>query len=81
MATHSSILTWRIPVDRGACWATVHGGHKESDMTEQLSHAESYDIKKTYIDGERLKTQNGQDTNAVQTLMQIQLNSNKNNKN
>ena len=50
-------------------------------MTEQLSHAESYDIKKTYIDGERLKTQNGQDTNAVQTLMQIQLNSNKNNKN
>ena len=36
----------------------VHGV-TESDMTEQLSHAESYDIKKTYIDGERLKTQNG----------------------
>ena len=27
MATHSSILAWRIP------W-----GHKESDMTEQLTH-------------------------------------------
>ena len=23
MATHSSILTWRIPMDRGAWWATV----------------------------------------------------------
>ena len=25
MATHSSILGWRIPMDRGAWWATVHG--------------------------------------------------------
>ena len=25
MATHSSILAWRIPMDRGAWWATVHG--------------------------------------------------------
>ena len=25
MATHSSILVWRIPKDRGAWWATVHG--------------------------------------------------------
>ena len=25
MATHSSILAWRIPKDRGAQWATVHG--------------------------------------------------------
>ena len=24
MATHSTILAWRIPVDRGAWWATVH---------------------------------------------------------
>ena len=24
-ATHSSILVWRIPMDRGAWWATVHG--------------------------------------------------------
>ena len=37
MATHSSILAWRIPMDRGAWWATVHWGRKESDMTEQLS--------------------------------------------
>ena len=32
-ATHSSILAWRIAMDRGAWWATVHGV-KESDMTE-----------------------------------------------
>ena len=25
MATHSSILAWRIPMDRGAWWATLHG--------------------------------------------------------
>ena len=25
MATHSSFLAWRIPRDRGAWWATVHG--------------------------------------------------------
>ena len=24
MATHSSILTWKIPMDRGAWWAAVH---------------------------------------------------------
>ena len=24
-ATHSSILTWRIPKDRGAWWAAVYG--------------------------------------------------------
>ena len=25
MATHSSILAWRIPMDRGAWGATIHG--------------------------------------------------------
>ena len=25
MATHSNILAWRIPMDREAWWATVHG--------------------------------------------------------
>ena len=28
MATHSRILAWRIPMDRAACWATVHGVEK-----------------------------------------------------
>ena len=25
MATHSSIPAWRLPMDRGASWATIHG--------------------------------------------------------
>ena len=36
-ATHSSILAWGIPMDRGAWWAPW--GHKELDMTELLSTA------------------------------------------
>ena len=33
MATDSSILAWRIFMDKGAWWATIHGV-SESDMTE-----------------------------------------------
>ena len=32
ITTHSSILAWRIPMDRGAWRATVHGVAKESDL-------------------------------------------------
>ena len=40
MATHSNILAGRIPMDRGAWWATVPGvGPKELDTTEQQSTA------------------------------------------
>ena len=34
MATLSSILSWRIPMERGAWWATVHRVCKESSPTE-----------------------------------------------
>ena len=37
LATHSNILTWRIPIDRGAWPAAVHGVHKELDTTERLT--------------------------------------------
>ena len=41
MATHSSILAWRIPMDRGAWWAMgyIPWGVKKSDTTKQLSTA------------------------------------------
>ena len=40
MATHSSMLAQRIPMDRGAWWATIHGVSKSrtrlSDFTYSL---------------------------------------------
>ena len=41
MATHSSILAWRVPMDRGAWWATYGPWDcKESNTTERLSTAQ-----------------------------------------
>ena len=37
VATHSSILAWRIPTDRGAWQATVHGVTKGQMLLKQLS--------------------------------------------
>ena len=37
MATHSSILAWRVPMDRGAWWATVYGVAKSQTRLKQLS--------------------------------------------
>ena len=37
MTTHSSILAYRIPMDRGAWQTTVHGVSKEPDTAEPLS--------------------------------------------
>ena len=39
MTTHSSILAWKIPIDRRARQATVHGV-AELDTTEQLNRAQ-----------------------------------------
>ena len=37
MATHFSIFAWRIPMDRGAWWATIHGVTKNRTQLKQLS--------------------------------------------
>ena len=47
MATHSSILAWRIPTDRGAWRATVRG-IPESDTTERLSTAQHNILQDNY---------------------------------
>ena len=41
MAIHSSILAWRIPIDREAWWATVPRAAKESDVTLRLNKSYS----------------------------------------
>ena len=38
MATHASILAWRIPVDRGAGRATVHGVVKSRTQMSDTAH-------------------------------------------
>ena len=40
MATHSSTLVWRIPVDRGAWQATVHGVAKHLTQLNKISTAQ-----------------------------------------
>ena len=35
MATHSSILAWKFPMDRGAWWAIVHGVTKSQTRLKQ----------------------------------------------
>ena len=48
MATHSGILAWRIPTDRGAWQATVHRVTKSQKQLKWLSmHA--YYIPSTYL--------------------------------
>ena len=37
MATHSSNLAWRIPMNRGAWWATVHGVTKSQTRLRRLN--------------------------------------------
>ena len=39
MAIHSSILTWRIPMDRGAWQAIVHGvANSQTQLSNEAKH-------------------------------------------
>ena len=44
MATQSSILAWRITMDRRAWWAAVHGV-AELDRTKRLSTAQQSSVE------------------------------------
>ena len=39
MATHSSILAWRIPLEGGAWWATIHGVAKSRTRLSDFTHS------------------------------------------
>ena len=46
MATHSSILAWRIPMDRGVWWATARGTAKSwTLLSDQAQHSTAQHIK------------------------------------
>ena len=40
MATLSSVLAWKIPMDRGAWWAIVHGATVSRDRVTKHSTAQ-----------------------------------------
>ena len=42
MQTHSRILAWRIPMDRGAWWAVVHGFTKSQMRLNSTAKHKSY---------------------------------------
>ena len=43
VAIHSSILAWRIPMDRGAWWATVHGiTQSQTRLRDYVQHSTVY---------------------------------------
>ena len=48
MATHSSILAWRIPMDRGVWWATVQGVTKSRTRLSDEAHHIQYSIMSIY---------------------------------
>ena len=57
MATHSSILAWRIPRDRGAWRATVRGVTKSWTQLKRLSTAHDYYVKGfSGINGQHVRT-------------------------
>ena len=39
-ATSSSIFVWRIPMDRGAWWVTLHGVAKSQTRLSDQAHAQ-----------------------------------------
>ena len=44
IATHSSILAWRIPMDRGAWWTMVHGVAKNRALLTDLADTHMQEV-------------------------------------
>ena len=54
MATHSSILAWRIPMDRGGWQATVYGVTKNQTQLSTAQHVTNPQLN-IILNGEKLK--------------------------
>ena len=65
MTTHSIILAWRIPMDRGAWWTTVHS-ITESDTTEVTEHVLiARDFTRKWYPGIEQEGKENQDCSAM----------------
>ena len=51
MAVHSSTLAWRIPMDRGAWWATVHGVTKSQTQLKCTVRACMRAMREGFVQG------------------------------
>ena len=49
MATHSSILAWRIPMDRGAWRATVHGVAKSQTQAQHQAQQSTVNLQCQFL--------------------------------
>ena len=69
MATHSSILAWRIPMDWGAWWATVHGLQRATKHSRKVLTYLAFllvsDSIHSYISKERGKGQGNSTTRKI----------------
>ena len=58
MATHSSILAWRIPMDRGSWQATVHGVTKSwTWLSDETQHSTDTDMLPQWFSRYRIHLQ------------------------
>ena len=58
MATHSSILAWRIPMDRGAWRVAIHGVAKSpTPLSDQEQHRKGYELLSSLSDLHLLRRQ------------------------
>ena len=55
MVTHSSVLAWRIPMDRGAWRATVHRVTKSWTQLKQLSSNSNRELRSHILHGKQKK--------------------------
>ena len=49
MAIHSSILAWRIPMDRRAWWVALHGVAKSQTRLSNIEESKCWSVDKKNV--------------------------------